>query len=174
MCGCHTGCAAWGLGDRAAAQPAPRLGQADQHERLVGTSLGSRAAQRHSTYRYSARRVQLSADSDCFGGTGYSLAEEIHVLRDRQPVLIKSNSAGSDEIGPVDQVFVSVSSRRRRKAWRQFRSALGAEKHGLAGAFRPHDRHRFAARRISRAPNPRTASPILNGDSRNTHADGPR
>lgn len=30
---------------------------------------------------------------DCFGGTTYSLIEEIYVLRDGQPVLVKKNSA---------------------------------------------------------------------------------
>ncbi|MBN3794239.1 hypothetical protein [Burkholderia sp. Ac-20392] len=30
---------------------------------------------------------------DCFGGTAYSLIEEIYVLRDGQPVLVKRNSA---------------------------------------------------------------------------------
>ncbi|NIE60024.1 MULTISPECIES: hypothetical protein [unclassified Burkholderia] len=30
---------------------------------------------------------------DCFGGTAYSLIEEIYVLRDGQPVLVKRSSA---------------------------------------------------------------------------------
>ncbi len=128
-----------------------------------------------STYRIAARSDHHASQREADSAAAFDVPQLL--IRDdlrTQPVLIKSNSARSDEIGPVDQVFVSVSSRRRRKAWRQFRSALCAEKHGLAGTLHPHERHGFAARRIGRAPNPRTASPILSGDSRNTRADGPR
>ncbi|WP_185646623.1 hypothetical protein [Burkholderia sp. Bp9143] len=30
---------------------------------------------------------------DCFGGTGYSLVEEIHVPQNGQPVLVRNRSA---------------------------------------------------------------------------------
>ncbi|MFP3507553.1 hypothetical protein [Burkholderia sp. SIMBA_062] len=110
---------------------------ADQHERLVAYRSEAALYARHPSYRYDARRVQLSADSDCFGGTAYSLVEEIHVLRNGQPVLIKSNSAGFDEIGPPDQVLspcrLDVGGRLDGNSAQH----SGAEKHALAGTFLP-------------------------------------
>jgi len=129
---------------------------------------------RYPTYRYDARRVQLSADSDCFDGTAYSLVEEIHVHRNGRSVLIKSNSAGSDEIEPADLVFVSVSSRRQRKADDNFLVAR-APRSTLLQVRSAHESatdlppDASAARR-----HPERKSPILNGDSGNMHADGPR
>jgi hypothetical protein len=40
-----------------------------------------------------ARFALIGEGRDCFGGTAYSLIEEIYVLRDGQPVLVKKNSA---------------------------------------------------------------------------------
>lgn len=39
------------------------------------------------------RFALMGEGRDCFGGTAYSLIEEIYVLRDGQPVLVKRNSA---------------------------------------------------------------------------------
>ncbi|WP_175687950.1 hypothetical protein [Burkholderia anthina] len=38
------------------------------------------------------RFALMGGGRDCFGGTAYSLVEEIYVLRRDQPVLVKSNS----------------------------------------------------------------------------------
>lgn len=40
-----------------------------------------------------ARFALIGEGRDCFGGTAYSLIEEIYVLRDGQPALVKKNSA---------------------------------------------------------------------------------
>ena len=76
-------------------------GSRPEHDAPVSTGRAFRTGR--SEYRVHCALTGIDADGthfalmgegrDCFGGTAYSLIEEIYVLRDGQPVLVKRNSA---------------------------------------------------------------------------------